>query len=233
MDSRTLPGTPPVSIQLRRSSRARRLSLRVSRLDGRVTLTLPVRASESEALSFAHTKADWIRAQLAARPDQVVVAAQSVLPVEGIPLPIKPGKGRTARIEGGAIYAPLGREALSVQVMLKHLARERLASATDRYCEKLDRTASKLTLRDTRSRWGSCSSEGALMFSWRLIMAPPAVLEYVAAHEVAHLERMDHSPVFWDVVERLFPDHQAQRNWLRQEGETLHCYQFVAPINAD
>ncbi|MEY3959547.1 MAG: hypothetical protein RIR14_200, partial [Pseudomonadota bacterium] len=81
-------------------------------------------------------------------------------------------------------------------------------------------------LRDTRSRWGSCTAEGALMYSWRLIMAPPPVLRYVAAHEVAHLVEMNHSPQFWAVVDRLYPGWEAQRAWLRSHGSALHGLRF-------
>ena len=92
----------------------------------------------------------------------------------------------------------------------------------------LGRKVARLTLRDTRSRWGSCSHEGALMYSWRLIMAPPSVLRYVAAHECAHLVEMNHSPAFWAVVSRLYPGWQRERAWLHAEGAQLHGYRFEA-----
>jgi predicted metal-dependent hydrolase len=114
----------------------------------------------------------------------------------------------------------------SIQAFLRTLARDRLAAASDRYAAALGRPYGKITLRDTRSRWGSCTSQGDLMYSWRLIMAPPAVLDYVAAHEVAHLERMDHSPAFWNIVARLCPDHARHRDWLRTEGTALHRVRF-------
>src|SRR5690606_32603283 len=109
---------------------------------------------------------------------------------------------------------------------LKALARDRLAAAADRHAATLGRGYRSLVLRDTRSRWGSCAADGRLMFSWRLAMAPPEVLDYVAAHEVAHLAEMNHSPAFWAVVERLMPDHRAPRAWLRAEGAALHRWNF-------
>ena len=100
--------------------------------------------------------------------------------------------------------------------------------ASDHYAAKIGRRVTRVTLRDTRSRWGSCTAEGALMYSWRLVMAPPEVLRYVAAHEVAHLVEMNHSHRFWAVVEGLYPDWQAQRAWLHRHGGALHSLRFGA-----
>ena len=107
------------------------------------------------------------------------------------------------------------------------MARERLTAACDRHSLALGRRYSGLRLRDTRSRWGSCSSQGALMFSWRLILAPPDVLDYVAAHEVAHLAHMHHGPEFWDAVHGLYGPYARQRGWLRKNGGSLHRYSFT------
>ena len=105
-------------------------------------------------------------------------------------------------------------------------ARDRLAGACDDYAALLGKPYARITLRDTRSRWGSCTSDGRLMFSWRLIMTPPEVLDYVAAHEVAHLAQMNHSPAFWAEVTRIYGDYQAPRQWLRDHGGGLHRYRF-------
>ncbi|HGG06475.1 MAG TPA: M48 family peptidase, partial [Aliiroseovarius sp.] len=110
--------------------------------------------------------------------------------------------------------------------LFKHHARQRLGEASDRYAAALGRPYSGLSLRDTRSRWGSCSAEGRLMYSWRLIMAPPEVLDYVAAHEVAHLAEMNHSPAYWAGLARLMPDYKAPRLWLRKNGADLHAVRF-------
>ena len=109
---------------------------------------------------------------------------------------------------------------------LKFAARDRLAGMSDHYAGLLGRSFAGITLRDPRSRWGSCSARGRLMYSWRLIMAPDAVLAYVAAHEVAHLSEMNHSPRFWAVVDGLYGDTRMPRDWLRREGATLHRYRF-------
>ncbi|MDT8854005.1 SprT family zinc-dependent metalloprotease [Paracoccaceae bacterium Fryx2] len=223
-----LPGAPPVEITLRRSATARRFSLRVSRLDGRVTLSLPLRAREAEALAFLRDQEGWIRKALAGVPKAASVALGAVVPVEGHGLVLSPGSGRLIRIEGDSLLVPgdAARVATRVGAYLKLRARDRLAEACDRHAAALGRPYRSLTLRDTRSRWGSCTAAGGLMFSWRLIMAPPAVLDYVAAHEVAHLAQMNHSPAFWAVVAQLCPGHAAPRRWLKSEGQALHGWQF-------
>ena len=109
---------------------------------------------------------------------------------------------------------------------LKHEARTALAPAVDHHAASLGVTPARLTLRDTRSRWGSCTARGDLMFSWRLIMAPPEVLDYVAAHEVAHLVEMNHSRAFWDTVARTCPGFEEPRRWLKQNAEALHRFRF-------
>ncbi|WP_137701098.1 M48 family metallopeptidase [Marimonas lutisalis] len=223
-----IPGDPPVEVILRRSNRARRISLRVSSLDGRVTLTCPPGVAEAEALAFAREKADWLRGHLARRPDEVQIAPGCMLPFRGRMIRVQPGQGRGVQIIGDAAHVPgpPERVAARLQGFLKEAARDRLAEASDRHAAALGRNYSRLTLRDTRSRWGSCSSQGGLMYSWRLIMAPDDVLDYVAAHEVAHLAEMNHSSRFWSHVERLYGDHRAARGWLRKSGPELHRYRF-------
>jgi predicted metal-dependent hydrolase len=223
-----LPGSPPLDITLRRSRRARRFSLRVSRLDGRVTLSLPHGAPEAEAMAFARAQEGWIRRALAALPQTAPVGFGTLIPVEGRMLQLDPGPGRLVRIEGGSLLVPGASAQAGVRVaaFLKHLARDRLTAASDRHAAMIARSYTRLTLRDTRSRWGSCTAQGALMYSWRLVMAPPAVLDYVAAHEVAHLAEMNHSPAFWAVVAGLVPGFAAQRRWLRLHGQALHDPRF-------
>ncbi|TCP39965.1 M48 family metallopeptidase [Rhodovulum marinum] len=228
MGTTHLPGDPPLEISLRRSARARRYSLRISQLDGRVTLTLPKRAPLAEGLAFLRDKEGWIRGHLAARPDTHTVALGGTVPFRGRALAIVAGSGRAPRLaeQALAVPGPATGVAARVQGFLRTEARAALAEAADRHAAALGRGYGRLTLRDTRSRWGSCSSRGDLMFSWRLIMAPPQVLDYVAAHEVAHLAEMNHSPAFWAVVERLMPDYAAPRSWLRANGAALHRVRF-------
>lgn len=226
-----LPGSPSLDITLRRSARARRFSLRVSALDGRVTLSIPQGAREVDAMDFARQHEDWLRAALARQGGALAIGFGSVLPIEGREVVLAQGTGRAARPLGDSLLLP-GAEAqvaARAAAYLRALARDRLAEASDHYAGLLGRKVARLTLRDTRSRWGSCSHEGALMYSWRLIMAPPSVLRYVAAHECAHLVEMNHSADFWAVVARLYPHWQAERAWLQANGQRLHSYRFAPP----
>ena len=226
MSAYHLPGNPPVPLVLRRSARAKRISLRISALDGRVTLTLPARLPAREALEFALEKEGWIRDHLARHPEVVEVGFGSLLPIEGQQREVVAGTKRGVQFEPERILVGGDSPARSLERYLKELARDRLAAASDHYAAQVGRSYAKLSLRDTRSRWGSCSSAGTLMYSWRLIMAPTEVLSYVAAHEVAHLVEMNHSADFWAVVAQLYGDSSAARQWLRHEGSGLHRYRF-------
>ena len=224
------PGGPDeMEITLRRSARARRLSLRVSGLDGSVTLTLPPRVPVAEGLAFARERADWIAAARARVPQACRVVPGARLPVEGVERRIMAGPPRGAiRLEEAELWVP-GHPAQAgarVAAFLRILARDRLAVAVDRHAAVLGRPVAAISLRDTRSRWGSCTAAGALMFSWRLAMAPPEVLDYVAAHEVAHLAEMNHSYRYWAVVRRLLPGYEAPRRWLKAQGHALHAWRF-------
>lgn len=236
MADHLLEGDPPVALTLRRSARARRLSLRVSRLDGRVTLTLPKGACEAEALAFARSKAGWLRDVLARAAPVVPVGHGTALPVAGRFLTVTAAPVRSARVVEGALLVPRdpGRAGSAAAAFLKLAARAALAEASDRHAAALGLGHAGITLRDTRSRWGSCTQEGRLMYSWRLAMAPPAVLDYVAAHEVAHLAEMNHGPRFWATVARLMPGYAAHRRWLKTGGDALMRYDFTqAPGRAD
>lgn len=224
-----LPGLPPVTVELARSPRAMRLTLRVSRLDGRVRLTLPRRLPMAEALAFLRDREAWLRAQLARQPAAMRPGPGGTLPWQGREVPLRTGAVRRITWDDGALILPDdGRSAgPRLAAILKAQARDSLTSACDRHAAALGRSFTRITLRDTRSRWGSCSSSGALMFCWRIAMAPPQVLDYLAAHEVAHLARMDHSPAFWALVAQLCPGHKAARAWLRDQGDRLLRIDFA------
>ncbi len=224
----TLGDNPPIAVTLRRSARARRLSLRISSLDGRVTLTLPRAVPEAEGVAFLQTKESWLRKHLSAQGGPVDVGPGARVPVEGVLHEIRTGRGRSVQQAEGILWVPGPEERAAARLKgwLKARARDRLAESSDYYAARLGKGYSRLTLRDTRSRWGSCTHDGGLMYSWRLILGHREVLDYVAAHEVAHLRHMDHSPAFWTQVEALYGDWRSPRKWLKDHGAELHRYRF-------
>ncbi|MGR3539926.1 MAG: M48 family metallopeptidase [Hasllibacter sp.] len=219
--SLVLPGEPPVEVALRVNPRARRLTLRVGARGA--ALTRPPWVGAEEAARFARSREGWLRDRLGRRPGRAVPAPGATLPVEGAPRRIEAGPRTRLEADRLVLRGDPGRAAAGV---LREVARGRLTAACDRFAGALGVEWGPLALRDTRSRWGSCSAEGRLMFSWRLAMAPPALLTYVAAHEVAHLRRMDHSPAFWAVVEGLCPTWRANRAALDALGPSLHAWDF-------
>ncbi|PRY92702.1 hypothetical protein BCF33_1555 [Hasllibacter halocynthiae] len=217
-----LSGEPPVEVMLRVDARARRITLRIG-ADGRAAVTRPPWVPAEEAARFARSREGWLRERLDARPPRLRPGPGAALPVEGAPRAIVPGP-RTA-LEGGRLLVA-GDPAAAARAVLRQVARDRLTAECDRLAAVLGVSWGPLALRDTRSRWGSCTEGGRLMFSWRLAMAPPRLLRYVAAHEVAHLRRMDHSPAFWRLVEGLHPLWREDRAALHALGPALHAWDF-------
>ena len=218
---------PTIGATLRRSSQAKRLSLRISSLDGRITITGPHFVPESTFQDFLDSKAEWILANHK-HIERIIVDDGASVPVLGKPHVIRTTNMRKISVVDDQILVPQHRSSIGAQVkgVLKSLARDHLAQASDHYAQSLGHSYQGLRLRDTRSRWGSCSSDGYLMYSWRLVMAPRDVLNYVAAHEVAHLVEMNHAKSFWSVVHDIFGDYEQPRNWLRTSGNQLHRYDF-------
>jgi predicted metal-dependent hydrolase len=222
-----LAGNPPIEVALKRHARARRFTLRVSKSSGTVSLSMPTHAPETEALEFLAERAGWVRKHLDAAPEMQRPAIGAAFPLLGADRQIVAGPGRMARFHEGQVLMPEnGRAGPLLATLLKVMAREALVARCDHHAAGLGRRFGRMTLRDTRSRWGSCSTRGDLMFSWRLIMAPPEVLDYVAAHEVAHLVQMNHSPAFWATCATLCPDYQAPRRWLKSHGSALQAWRF-------
>ncbi|WP_069299760.1 M48 family metallopeptidase [Neptunicoccus sediminis] len=217
-------GAPPIAVVLKKSARARRFSLRISNVDGTVSLTMPKRAAKRDAMAFATAQEGWMRKHLDKQPDRVIPAFGGTILIDGMPVALTQGQGRTVEFSEGTLLVPGTEEQLAgkLRAYLKTLARDRLSQASERYAAMVGRKVSRITLRDTRSRWGSCTSDGNLMYSWRLVMAPRGVQDYVAAHEVCHLLEMNHSAAYWAHVAAVYPDYQAQRQWLRDNGALLH-----------
>ncbi len=227
---------PDISVRLHVSARARRFTLRLEPSGEGAVLTLPPRVPIAEARMFLIRHADWLTRALERQPGRVIVGDGTLLPVAGREVEIRmiEGPRRAPHLEGRRLIlsGPKPRGFLAgprIVAFLKSQARNALVPAAQHYAGLLERKPAAVTLRDTRSRWGSCTNQGRLSFSWRLAMAPPEVLNYVAAHEAAHLLEMNHGPRYWAVVARIMPDYRDHRAWLRSEGRKLHRFQF-APV---
>jgi predicted metal-dependent hydrolase len=220
-------------VRLRRHRQARRYTLRVQAATREVVLTLPPRGSVKEAKAFAKKHGGWIAARLGRLPELVPFAHGTLLPLRGVPHRIVHRRGVRGTVwtdkdqYGNHILCVAGdapHVARRITDYLKREARRDVEVASRRYAEKLGVPIKRVSVRDQTSRWGSCSTTGALSYSWRLILAPPYVLDYLAAHEVAHLVEMNHSPRFWRLVERLYPGLQRAKVWLDVHGTDLHRY---------
>ncbi len=223
-------GMPAITVRWRRNDRAKRFILRVPTAGDEPVLTVPRGMSMGHARAFLLANEDWLRERVAKRGGRVPVGIGTVLPYAGEDVRVVSAKARRTELADGElrVHGPVERAGHRAMAFLKEAARDRLLERSRFYATQVNRKVNAITLRDTRSRWGSCSSNGKLMYSWRLIMAPPDVLDYVAAHEVAHLVEMNHSRRFWDLVHRLEPDCQGPRDWLRKNGGQLHRWEFTA-----
>lgn len=220
-------------VVLRRRSTAKRMTLRVSTATRDVVLTVPERTTLSVAARFADAHGPWIAARLARVPERVAFTPGAHIPVRGDLHRIVHWSNvrgtTTATIspDGEPIIAVAGdppHVSRRVKEYLQREARRDLAESVKHYTEALGIPAKRVTVRDTTSRWGSCSAGGSLSFSWRLILAPPFVLDYLAAHEVAHLKEMNHSHRFWRIVRELCPQTEDAEHWLKRQGTELHKF---------
>jgi predicted metal-dependent hydrolase len=216
-------------VQLRRNAQARRYTLRIHSASREVVLTLPPRGSLKQAREFAHKHAAWIAARLKRLPQPVPFAHGAVVPLRGVDHTIvhRPGARGTVWIEPGDRLCVAGDAphlARRIRDYLKKEARRDLEAASKRAASALGAALKRVSIRDQASRWGSCSTTGVLSYSWRLILAPPFVLDYLAAHEAAHLIEMNHSRAFWRQVTRICPDFKKAKAWLDAHGADLHRY---------
>ena len=220
------------NVAVKRVAQARRLTLKVRAATFQAVLTMPAQGSLRAARDFAERHADWIGERLDRLPGRVQFEAGVLLPLRGVETPIvwRPTLRAAAWIEttaeGQALVAGGSPDQHRTRRLdlLRREARRDLEAAVARHAATIGRRVARVTLRDTRSRWGSCTAQGALNFSWRLVLAPPHVLDYLAAHEVAHLVHMDHSPAYWAVAERLAPDLVVSEAWLKANGAGLHRF---------
>lgn len=221
-----------ITVRLEVNPRAKRLILRIDPKKGEAVAVAPSKRKLADAAAFAKSKRDWIIAQLEEQPDAVSFLSGAIIPLRGKPCqltldPPESGSRRAMLVEGTpqSLHLPGAPETLPARALryLKKAAREDLTQAVAVHANRLNVSPARISIKDTRSRWGSCSQAGNLSFSWRLILADPFVLDYVAAHEVAHLIEMNHSAAFWATVEKTYPDWQRARQWLRANGQQLHA----------
>lgn len=218
-----------VAVNVRLSPRARRIVMRVHSDTGEVTVTAPSRGGAGPALAFARGETQWIARQLQRMPVPVALMPGATVPFLGVAHPIRHSLSRgpapvwaadgAILVNGRAEHAPR-----RLADFFKREAKSLLSARAMEYAAPLGLRPSRVGVRDTRSRWGSCSQGGSLSFSWRLIFAPEFVRDYVVAHEVAHLKEMNHSARFWAHVATLSPDVARARKWLRDHGRSLLRY---------
>ena len=220
-------------VRLRRHRQARRYTLRIQAATREVILTIPPRGTLKEAREFAQKHGGWIAARLGRLPEAAPFMHGGMVPLRGVPHRIAHRRGvrGTVWTELDASGEPLLCVAGNaphidrrISDFLRREAKRELETASRRFAADLGVTVRRVAVRDQSSRWGSCSTTGMLSYSWRLILAPSYVLNYLAAHEVAHLVEMNHSPRFWRLVQRLCPGHERAKAWLDVHGSDLHRY---------
>jgi len=215
-------------VRLKVDGRARRVSLRVDRARSEVVALAPTPRRLVEAVAFAHEKSAWIAGQLAALPGRISIAPGGILRLYDRPYRLEAGPGR-ARMDKDRIIAP--EDANWGLKILRLAKREALTVLTERtavHAAALGRPMPSVAVADPKARWGSCrparpGTPAAIRYSWRLILAPAAVADYVAAHECAHLIEANHGPRFWALCERLAGDPAPHRAWLRAHAAELHA----------
>lgn len=216
------------------NARAKRLTLRIDAGGRGLRVTVPPGLRESEVDRFLDRHRGWLELKLARLPDRPQLRAGVKLPLRGRPHLIVHRPGKRGTVTAGEEE---GLPALYVHGEARHLPR-RLADFLKREAKKeieplvarhtatIGKRARAVRFKDTSSRWGSCTADGTLSFSWRIMMAPPAVIDYLVAHEVAHLREMNHGPDFWALCRDLCPRTDEARAWLKRNGTALQAIAF-------
>ncbi|NNE39581.1 MAG: M48 family metallopeptidase [Marinicaulis sp.] len=222
----------PVRLKARVNRRAKRLILKVDPIIGEILATAPSQRTLGDAVKFAKESTQWIAKELNKGLAAIPFGEGTSIPLRGVKHEIiQKGGPRTPvricslgdqpMIEVGGAAEHINRR---VTEWLKRQARADLEQHVVRFCAQLQKPESKIRIRDTRTRWASCSSDGVLCFSWRLILTPPEIMEYVVAHECAHLVHMNHSPAFWRQVAALGVNARAAESWFNANGAKLFSY---------
>lgn len=219
------------ALKLRVSARAKRMALRLDSKSGNVFLVLPTRASLRKGFEFAQEHREWVLKHATASPDSIVLTTGSVLPILGqdrvIRINYDPAFKRTQiQLISNELIVNTNKDDPTQRIVrhLKNMAREEITRLSHEKAKQINRMPRAIRIGDTKSRWGSCSQEGNLAFSWRLILAPLESFDYVIAHEVAHLAHMDHGARFWALCEELSTDFSTGHGWMKKHGHTLMRY---------
>lgn len=214
-------------IVIRKHPKSRRMVIRYQPLQHHLCLTLPRYVSIRQGLHFVEEKRAWIERQIDEQPEHIPFTDGQVIPFHGTDYTLthKGGRG-VISIEDEKILVPGDKQFMErrVREWLKEKAREEITALAKKDAALIGKKIKKITVRDTSSRWGSCSHDGSLSFSWRLILAPDYVLKYLVSHEVAHLAELNHSPAFWAIVKELCPEYDQARRWLKTYGQRLYSY---------
>jgi predicted metal-dependent hydrolase len=225
---RTLP------LKIVENDRARRLTLRIDAGGQGLRITVPPGLKRGEVENFLHRHQGWLEQRLAKLPDRPQVRPGVKIPLRGVPHLIvhEPGRRGTVSVETGAdgpmlvVHGDRLHLPRRVADFLKREAKHEIEALVARHTATVGRSAKAIRFRDTSSRWGSCTSDGNLSFSWRIMMAPGPVINYLVAHEVAHLKEMNHGPGFWALCEKLCPDTKRCKAWLKKNGSALQAIRF-------
>ncbi|MBL4603505.1 MAG: M48 family metallopeptidase [Emcibacteraceae bacterium] len=213
------------SLVFKRHKRAKRLKLRYDATHDQAIITMPPRSSEREATKFANKHISWLNKQRSMAPTRIYLLPGYTIPFKGINRLIihTPDNNGRIKINDNEIIVGGTLEGFSVRLenYLKKMARADIEPIANTMANRTAKTFKRIQIRDTKSRWGSCSSSGNLSFSWRLIMTPPEILEYVVAHEIAHLTEMNHSRAFWQVVDTIIDHATVSRKWIKNQGQHL------------
>lgn len=221
IDGREIP------LRIKRHARARHLTLRINDKGNGAQITIPKRASIAEALNMAFDKADWILRGLKEHPARIAFVAGATVPVLGDDYILRAQPdGLGVQASGFEIIVAGKAEHFSRRVSdwLKKKARREITRRVMEKAQLIGCEAGRISIRDTRTRWGSCGPTGNLNFSWRLVLAPVFVLDYLVAHEVAHLRHRDHGEQFWKLTQSLSDDMASAHEWMDRHAPELYRY---------
>lgn len=220
-----------IPLSIIRSTRAKHISLRIAPAKNVLIITLPWHTPLASAIKFLKGKKEWVLENIKEYP-QVRLAAGVTIPVLGKEYIIrrKGERGITTidirRMEITVHCAPEFTER-RVRDFLRKRLHERCVKRSHAMAERIDKKVRRVTITKAQSNWGSCDGKARVSFSWLLVFAPTEILEYIIAHEVAHLKEMNHGPKFWALVKELCPGMNSAQRWLKEHGHTLHQYDEI------